>query len=117
MTKEQIARDMLDKALNEFVDDVREVIQRKVNDSIYISDVLNGNKQANMSPEQMTKQIVLGWVQRIMLETVNDEFGELATTFFFDSAYYQIGAQKLGPDDFYHVASPYENGKGKDKFK
>ena len=115
--KEIKARQMLNDSLNSFMEEVREVIQYKVNDSIYVDDVVNGNKKANLSPELMTKQIMLGWVQRIMLETVNDDLGEKGTTHFFDNAYYQIGAQKIGPEDFYNIASPYENGKGKDKFK
>lgn len=115
--KEIKARQMLDDSLNQFMEEVREIIQQKVNDSIYVNDIIEGNERANVSPEIMTKQIMLGWVQRILYETIYDDLGEKGTAHFFDSAYYQIGAQKIGPEDFYNIASPYENGKGKDKFK
>ncbi len=97
--EEAIARERLNQTLDAFVEDVRDVIQRKVNDSISVDEVLESDLQC--------KDIVLAWVQRILLETVADDLDDKAVERFFDSAYFQIAAQHIGPEDFTKKAKPY----------
>lgn len=91
------ARRMLNEALDAFVEDVRDVIDYKVNDSIDCEQVVDGHAQ----------EIALGWVLRILVETVADDLGEKKVSRFFDDMYYQISAQHCGPEDFSKKAKPY----------
>jgi hypothetical protein len=106
--EEVIARKKLDEALDKFVKDVRDVIQYKVNDSISVDEVLKGIKRIDVSSEKMTQYIVLGWVQRMIYETLAEDFDEKYVAQFFDNSYYQIGAQHIGPEDFSEKAKPYD---------
>lgn len=98
--KEKRARDRLDNVLNVFAEEVRDVIQRKVHDSIGVSEVLAAD-------DKEVKRLVLAWVQRIMIETIAEDLGEDCVIQMFDSAYFQICSQHVGPEDFRDIARPY----------
>lgn len=106
--EEQEARQKLNEALDKFVVDVRDAIQYKVNDSISVDEVLKGIERFEISSEKMTQYIVLGWVQRMLYETIAEDFDEKYVAQFFDNSYYQIGAQHIGPEDFSEKAKPYD---------
>ena len=99
MTEDE-AKELLDRELDRFTEDVREVIHRKIHDQIDIErDLIN---------DKAIKQVVLGWIRRIYFETVHDEFGENYVAFEFNNSYFQISAQKIGPEDFSKEAKPYK---------
>ena len=100
--QEKAARKILNAALDKFTEEVREVIQRKVNDSIDVDEINGGTSLEVM-------QIVLGWVQRITNETIGQELGERALAQYFDNGYFQICGQKMAPEDFRKRAKPYKD--------
>lgn len=100
--QEKLARERLNAALDKFTEEVREVIQCQVHDSISAKEIAEGN-------DQTVLRVTLGWVQRILIETIADEFGPDITAQKFDDAYFQICSQHIGPDDFRKKAKPYED--------
>ncbi len=109
--REITARKSLVSALETFFLEVRDIVQSQINDKIRVSDVVDGVTIAKtgevVPPEKMAKLISLGWVRKILFETYADDFDEKLVAQEFDNTYYQIVAQKIGPEDFSIKAKPY----------
>jgi hypothetical protein len=90
----------LNKACDDIAYEIKQVVLRKLNDSIATDDVLYTSSGEIDLDGKAAREIVLAWFQRITIEIVAKEFGEKAVAEHFESAYYQIASQHLGGDNF-----------------
>lgn len=84
--------------LDYFINQVKQTVESKLNDSISVEEVLGSHDQAQL--------IALGWVARILLEDMHAMHGPERVAAQFEHMYYQICGQKLGPHNFAHTHEP-----------
>lgn len=116
MTKEEqeesdrakAALQALDEALDSFTKDVREVIHRKLHDSISVEEVLEGRNVFGQHdrPALAAQRIMLLWVRKMLLETLFDDFGPERVEREFVQIFWQINGQQLGTDSFDSTLTP-----------
>lgn len=99
---------LLDEALDNFTKDVREVIHRKINDSMNVDDILNGTTILgnHERPALVAQRVMLAWARRILLETLSDDFGPERVEREFIQIFWQISGQHLGTEDFQTKLAP-----------
>jgi hypothetical protein len=101
---ENVLHDSLYASLDAFVNDVKGMIDRQIHNSINVNEVFK-------TDNNYIRQLVLEWTQRILYETVANEFGETVVVEFFNDSFYQIAAHNLGPHDFSKMAGPYKRSR------
>lgn len=90
---------MIDLALAELFNELREYMRDCLNDTYSEGDV---------ETKILARRMALYYAQRMIIEITSDEHGRAGVAQAFDNMYYQIAARHIGPRDFTSSARPYD---------